>query len=48
MEQNSRAVKWAHQAGLKTVTPVIFGIPGETYDEGLQTIQWCITMTPTL
>jgi len=42
VEQNSLAVKWAHEAGLKTVTPIIFGIPGETYEEGLQTIQWCI------
>jgi len=42
VEQNTQAVKWAHEAGLKTVTPVIFGIPGETYEEGLQTIKWCI------
>ncbi|UCH77776.1 MAG: B12-binding domain-containing radical SAM protein, partial [Candidatus Coatesbacteria bacterium] len=35
VEQNRQAVEWAHQAGLKTVTPFIFGIPGETFADGL-------------
>lgn len=42
VEQNSQAVKWAHEAGLRTVTPIIFGVPGETYEDGLKTVQWCI------
>lgn len=42
VEQNARAVKWAHEAGLKTVTPIIFGAPGETFEDGLKTIQFCI------
>ncbi|HUV86552.1 MAG TPA: radical SAM protein [bacterium] len=42
VEQNRRAVEWAHQAGLKTVTPFIFGIPGETFEDGLKSIQFAI------
>ncbi|MCP4229183.1 MAG: radical SAM protein [bacterium] len=30
VEQNRQAVEWAHKAGLWTVTPFIFGIPGQT------------------
>jgi radical SAM superfamily enzyme YgiQ (UPF0313 family) len=39
VEQNRNAVLWAKEAGLETVTPVIFGIPGETFEEGLKTIE---------
>ncbi len=42
VEQNRRAVKWAHDAGLQTVTPFIFGIPGETFEDGLKSIQFAI------
>lgn len=39
VEQNRNAVYWAKEAGLETVTPIIFGIPGETFEEGLKTIE---------
>jgi anaerobic magnesium-protoporphyrin IX monomethyl ester cyclase len=42
VEQNRRAVKWAHEAGLQTVTPFIFGIPGQTFGDGLKSIQFAI------
>jgi radical SAM superfamily enzyme YgiQ (UPF0313 family) len=42
VEQNRRAVAWAHEAGLKTVTPFIFGIPGETFEDGLKSIQFAV------
>jgi radical SAM superfamily enzyme YgiQ (UPF0313 family) len=42
VEQNRLAVEWAHKAGLKTVTPFIFGNPGETFEDGLKSIQFAI------
>ena len=34
------AVRLAHSVGIKTHTTYIFGIPGETFEEGLQTIDF--------
>ena len=34
------AVRLAHSVGLKTHTTYIFGIPGETFDDGMQTIRF--------
>ncbi|PIE53334.1 hypothetical protein CSA37_02000 [Candidatus Fermentibacteria bacterium] len=34
------AVRMAHSVGIKTHTTYIFGIPGETFDEGLETIDF--------
>ena len=34
------AVKLAHSVGIKTHTTYIFGIPGETFEEGIQTIDF--------
>lgn len=34
------AVKLAHSVGIKTHTTYIFGIPGETFSEGLETIEF--------
>jgi radical SAM superfamily enzyme YgiQ (UPF0313 family) len=39
VERIEHAVRMAHAAGIKTHTTYIFGIPGETYDEGLRTIE---------
>jgi anaerobic magnesium-protoporphyrin IX monomethyl ester cyclase len=44
VEQNRLAVKWAHEAGLQTVTPFIFGAPGETFEDGLKSIQFAIDL----
>jgi radical SAM superfamily enzyme YgiQ (UPF0313 family) len=38
VERIVHAVRMAHAAGIKTHTTYIFGIPGETYAEGLETI----------
>jgi len=45
-EQTIKAVRAAQGAGLKVLTPFIFGIPGETYDEALQTIDFAIRLNP--
>ncbi|MBI4455524.1 MAG: radical SAM protein [Acidobacteria bacterium] len=46
LEQTWSAVKWAKEAGLKVSTPFMFGIPGETFEEGLQTIEFALTLDP--
>lgn len=45
-DQIRRAVKCAKEAGLKVFTPFIFGIPGETYEEGLRTIEFACELDP--
>ena len=45
-EQTERAVRAAKKAGLKVLTPFLFGIPGETYEEGLRTIEFAIRLDP--
>ena len=39
IEQIRTAVNLTHKAGIKTFTTYIFGIPGETFEEGLKTIE---------
>ncbi len=46
LEQIRRAVKAAKEAGLKVYTPFIFGIPGETFKEGLKTIEFACEINP--
>jgi len=46
LEQIQAAVKAAKEVGLRVSTPFIFGIPGETFEEGLQTIQFAIDLNP--
>jgi len=46
LEQTRRAVKWAKEAGLTVYTPFIFGIPGETFEEALKTIEFAIELDP--
>jgi len=46
LEQIKRAVTAAKEVGLRVSTPFMFGIPGETYEEGLQTIQFAIDLNP--
>ncbi len=40
LERIEHAVRMAHAVGIKTHTTYIFGIPGETYQEGLRTIEF--------
>jgi radical SAM superfamily enzyme YgiQ (UPF0313 family) len=46
LEQTRRAVKAAKEVGLKVSTPFIFGIPGETFEEGLKTIEFALELDP--
>jgi radical SAM superfamily enzyme YgiQ (UPF0313 family) len=46
LEQTRRAVKAAREVGLKVYTPFIFGIPGETFEEGLKTIEFACELNP--
>ncbi|NJO89126.1 MAG: radical SAM protein [Chloroflexia bacterium] len=46
IEQTAQAVGDARKAGLKAVTPFIFGIPGETFQDGLETIEFACKIKP--
>ena len=46
LEQTRRAVHAAKSAGLKVFTPFLFGIPGETFEEGLKTIEFACELDP--
>jgi len=46
LEQTRRAVRWAKEVGLTVYTPFIIGIPGETYEEALMTIDFAIEIDP--
>ncbi len=48
LDQTRRAVRAAKEAGLKVSTPFIFGIPGETYEDGLKTIEFALELGPDL
>ena len=48
LEQIRQAVRAAKQAGLQVSTPFVFGIPGETVAEALQTIEFAIALEPDL
>ena len=38
----------AKRAGLRVSMPFLFGIPGETYEEGLKTIEFALEIDPDL
>jgi len=46
LEQTRRAVREAKEVGLKVFTPFLFGIPGETFEEGLKTIEFACDIDP--
>ncbi|MDH5445664.1 MAG: B12-binding domain-containing radical SAM protein [Gammaproteobacteria bacterium] len=46
LEQTRQAVKAAKAAGLFVSTPFVFGIPGETYEDALKTIDFAIELNP--
>jgi anaerobic magnesium-protoporphyrin IX monomethyl ester cyclase len=46
VEQIRTAVRLARQAGLRVFTPFLVGIPGETYKEALQTIEFACELDP--
>lgn len=46
LDQTRRAVRAAKEAGLRVSTPFLFGIPGETFEEGLRTIEFALELNP--
>jgi radical SAM superfamily enzyme YgiQ (UPF0313 family) len=48
VDQTRAAVRAARAAGLRVSVPFLFGIPGETYDEGLRTIEFAGELDPDL
>ncbi|MBI4844390.1 MAG: radical SAM protein [Nitrospirae bacterium] len=46
LEQTRKAVKAAKDAGLTVQTPFLFGIPGQTYEDGLKSIEFAIELDP--
>jgi len=46
LEQTREAVRAAKEAGLMVLTPFLFGIPGETFEEGLKTIEFACELDP--
>ena len=46
LDQIRAAVQAAQDVGLKVSTPFMFGIPGETFEEGLQTIEFAVKLNP--
>jgi radical SAM superfamily enzyme YgiQ (UPF0313 family) len=46
LEQTRNAVRAAKEVGLTVYTPFIFGIPGETFEEGLRTIEFACEINP--
>jgi len=48
LDQTRKAVRAAKEVGLMVSTPFLFGIPGETFEEGLKTIDFAIELKPDL
>lgn len=46
LDQIRKAVKAAKEVGIRVSTPFMFGIPGETFEEGLETIRFAIDLDP--
>jgi anaerobic magnesium-protoporphyrin IX monomethyl ester cyclase len=46
LEQIRKAVKAAKDVGIRVSTPFMFGIPGETFEEGLKTIEFAVDLDP--
>jgi radical SAM superfamily enzyme YgiQ (UPF0313 family) len=46
LDQIQKAVKTAQEVGIRVSTPFMFGIPGETFEEGLQTIEFALNLEP--
>ena len=46
LDQIRKAVKEAKAVGLTVYTPFLFGLPGETFEEGLRTIEFACQLNP--
>jgi radical SAM superfamily enzyme YgiQ (UPF0313 family) len=45
-DQIRKAVRAAKEVGLTVYTPFLFGIPGQTYEDGLKTIEFALELDP--
>jgi len=48
LDQIRKAVSLAKDVGLQVITPFLFGIPGETVEDGLKTIDFALELDPDL
>jgi radical SAM superfamily enzyme YgiQ (UPF0313 family) len=48
LAQVRNAVRWAKEAGLEVQTTFVFGIPNETYEEALRTIDFACELSPSM
>jgi len=46
VEEIFQAIRWTKEAGIEVEASFIFGIPGETYAEGLETIRLALKLDP--
>jgi anaerobic magnesium-protoporphyrin IX monomethyl ester cyclase len=46
LDQTRRAVRAAKEAGLTVYTPFLFGIPGQTFEDGLKSIEFACEINP--
>jgi radical SAM superfamily enzyme YgiQ (UPF0313 family) len=46
LPQVKNAVRWAKEAGIRVQTTFMFGIPGETYEDALRTIDFACELAP--
>lgn len=46
LSQIKKAVKTAQSVGIRVFTPFLFGLPGETFEEGLETIRFACDLNP--
>lgn len=46
VDDTRKAVKAAKEVGLKVLTPFLFGIPGQTFEDGLKTIEFACEIDP--
>jgi radical SAM superfamily enzyme YgiQ (UPF0313 family) len=46
LDQTRKAVQAAKEVGLTVYTPFLFGIPGQTYEDGLKTIEFALELDP--
>ncbi len=46
LEQAERVMRWAREVGIETVASFVFGIPGETWEDAMQTIKFAKKLNP--
>jgi len=46
LDQTRKAVRAAKEVGLKVFTPFLFGIPGQTFEDGLKSIEFACELNP--